>query len=52
VEKGLRPEASPCARHIFEETKRCRLCQETNNNELSQGNSNAHGNDNEYSPDQ
>ena len=27
--------------------KRRRVCQETNNNELSQGNSDAHGNDNE-----
>mgnify|MGYP006159147037 FL=1 len=38
---------SMCKAHFFEETKRCRLCQETNNNELSQGNSEALGNDNE-----
>ena len=38
---------SMCVRHFSEEIKRRRVCQETNNNELSQGNSNAHGNDNE-----
>jgi hypothetical protein len=38
---------SMCVRHFSEEIKRRRVCQETNNNELSQGNSDAHGNDNE-----
>ena len=38
---------SMCKAHFSEETKRRRVCQETNNNELSQGNRDAHGNDNE-----
>jgi hypothetical protein len=38
---------SMCKAHFSEETKRRRVCQETNNNELSQGNSEAQGNDNE-----
>jgi hypothetical protein len=35
---------------FFEETKRRRVCQETNNNELSRGNSEAEGYDNENFP--